>query len=453
MPNGPADGGQPEVVQPEIVGFCERAWFERAFAVAETDALRRQVARLAAAAVEAELRRSAWLDDVESLAVSWFRAADSVPPNQLSRWFIWADQSGFHVVNRTDGRPVWGGGASERLPLFPRNHGLEGTALVRDTRIGSVVAGAGRLVGLVSLPLVGQVSCQLVALDLAPAAEGRLIWCRPITELTSVATAGLVADSSLCVAVSSPVNSKVWVSAVDARNGRILWQHALPASDVSSEAKRPSVVICQQFVVLMLPTGRLIALDRSNGNPVWQQDDLGHMISSSFGMKADVLVSCVDRLVVLLRPAGGMPKLVHVAITDGSLLGQSQLVLAQGSAAESTARDTSMETNKEYMSDKALLGRPTVLNGRAVWPVGQVAGSPPRSLLISRLLTEDVPFIQQEVPLTMVARLRQIKAQPEESAPVLLGRSRQRLGLLAGGRFWCLSPGMGVQETDEPSVP
>ena len=449
LSDGPAAVRQPEIVQHEIVKLCERAWFERAYAVAETDTIRRQVAGLAAAVGEDALRRSAWLDDVDHLMVSWSRAADGVPPEQMSGRFAWTDQSGFHVVKQQGGRPVWGGGLSARQPLFPRNQGLEGSALVRDTTTGSLVTGAGRLLGLVSLPMDRQVSCQIVALDLAPAVEGRLIWSQQLTSAVSLADAGLAADASLCVVVYGAVEPNVRVRAMAASDGRTLWQQTVSRRESIAEARRPSVVICQQFVVLMLSTGQLIAFDRSNGCPAWQQDDLRDLLSSSSGMLFDAIVVCTDRLIVLLRSAVGLPELVHIAIADGRLIGRSRLVLAQGASVKTIAGDASTDIRRDDISEMALLGPPTVLAGRAVWPVGQITRSPPKFLLSSKVTPESTPFTNPDVPLVVVARMVEIQDQSVGGVPPLTGLSGQRLGVLSGGRFWCLSPPVETQGAEE----
>ena len=442
-----------QVVQPEdAVRFCERAWFERAHAAAGTDAARRQVARLAAAVREESLQRSAWLDEVDCLEVAWSRPADRVSATRPAGCFAWADQAGFHVVDAATGRPVWGGGVSGQPPLFPRNHGLESTALVRDTAAGPVAFAAGRLLGVVSLRMAGPVSSQLVALDLAPAAEGRLIWCQPFAKPLVLSDVGMVADASLCVVVHAADEPGILVRALDVSDGRLVWQQTVPTGQPTSVRNRSLVAIYQHLLVLVLPTGQLIGLDRADGRTVWQRDDLRDLISSSPGMVADAVAGCADRLVVLLRPAAGMPEVMHFSGADGSLLGRSQLVLESGVASASTASDITVEMRRAEGRGAAWLGPPTVLAGRAVWPANPIAGSPPAWLLVSDLASGIMPFTRQEAPATVSASLRPINEQPDADMPPLSGLSGQRLGVLAGGRLWCLAPSSDAGDGSTPGA-
>jgi len=63
-----------------------------------------------------------------------------------------------------------------------------------------------------------------------------------------------------------------------------------------------------------------------------------------------------------------------------------------------------------------------------------------------------MPFTRQEAPATVSASLRPINEQPDADMPPLPGLSGQRLGVLAGGRLWCLAPSSDAGDGSTPGA-
>lgn len=422
----PASGQQPAADTDEQTAdwarLCDCGWFSRARAAADSAAGRAEIAASITAVDAANCRRSAVVAEADRWQIAWAGPAAVTSFAQTDRWIACGSGHGFDLLNLATGRPVWGGGAAGGGPLFPRL-----PPAVRQTATGPVTTGpvtlaAARLIGVVDLPVAGDGGRpMLAALDLAAAAEGRLIWTRRLPWQVAPTAVGLTATDSCCyVASSDPPSGVINLLALAIADGSLLWRRALQVTNATEAAfGPPRVARVQHLLVVATADGLLIGLDADNGDDCWQRQLPADREVLAQGWRLDTLAATADRLAVLRRPAGGagLPEIGEIDPLDGRLL----------------TRET-VGVDAPPAGDLGSLGygRPVVCGGCAVWPVVPEAGRQPPSLLIGRLpLAGGMPGAAARlVPVTKI-----------QAAAV--GSSGLRLGIGLGERLWCLEPEPG----------
>ncbi len=430
----------PQADQPAAwAGLAERGWFGLAAREAQTDLDRRRVSALSQAVSEDRCRQSAWLAEAAGWRVLWNRAAVGTPAVESGGRIAWAGPRGLALAEADTGTPSWGSDADDRQPLFPRQAGVRETAFARPPQVGPVAVAASRLFGVMALPSrAAQAGLTMVACDLAEAAEGRLLWLAEVSaSACSPEAVGLAADVADCVVVLAAADAAAAEVVVRGSvAGDVRWRSSVSRfrtrTLVPSAVQRPVVAICQHLVVVALPSGQLVALDRTAGQVIWQQSGLVAPAATAPGT-IDALADGGDRLLVLCRPAAGLPEIMSLALSDGSLLGRTQLSLA-AFAAKRLPGET---------AELARIGPATVAGGHGVWPVEATDEAALQQLLIAPLVPERTFPGQQAAAVPISAKLVPVGAAEQRASPRVPESEpsqTRRLAVVAGGRLWCLAP-------------
>jgi hypothetical protein len=432
-----AAAAPPQAEQPAAwTGLAERGWFGLAAREAQTDVDRRRVAALAQAVQADRCRQSAWLAEAVGWRVLWNRAAVGTPAVESGGRIAWAGPRGLALAEADTGVPSWGSDADDRQPLFPRQAGVRETELARPPQVGPVAAAASRLFGVMALPSrAAPAGLTMVACDLADAAEGRLLWLAEVSaSANSPEAVALAADAADCVVVLAAADAAAAEVVVRGSvAGDVRWRSRVAQSlarTIPEAVQRPVVAICQHLVVVVLPSGQLVGLDRTTGQCIWQQSELASPAATAPGT-IDALADGGDRLLVLYRPAAGLPEIIALDLSDGSLLGRTRLSLAAFAAKPGEP------------AEPARIGPATVVGGHAVWPVGATDEAALQQLLLAPLVPERPLPGQQAAAVTISAKLVPVDAAAQRAGqPVPESEPPQarRLAVVAGGRLWCLAP-------------
>ena len=434
-----AAAAPPPAAQPAAwTGLAERGWFGLAAREAQTDADRRRVAALAQAVQADRCRQSAWLAEATGWRVLWNRAAVGTPAVESGGRIAWAGPRGLALAEADTGVPSWGSDADDRQPLFPRQAGVRETELARPPQVGPVAAAASRLFGVMALPSrAAQAGLTLVACDLAEAAEGRLLWLAEVSaSANSPEAVALAADATDCVVVLEAADAAAAEVVVRGSvAGDVRWRSRVPQSlarTIPEAVQRPVAAICQHLVAVALPSGQLVGLDRTTGQRIWQQSGLASSAATAPGV-IDALADGGDRLLVLCRPAAGLPEIIALALSDGSLLGRTRLSVTAFAAKRLPGE----------MAEAAGIGPATVVGGHAVWPVGATDEAALQHLLLAPLVPERTFPGQQAATVLITAKLVLVGAAAQRAGPQgpqSEPSQARRLAVVAGGRLWCLAP-------------
>ena len=117
----------------------------------------------------------------------------------------------------------------------------------------------------------------LTALD---AASGATLW---VQDLDSVASGAPTAVNGVVYAVTR--NATGW--AIDAQNGRILWQ-VLGAPSTTGIAGGPAPVVAGPLVVFPFASGQMLAAAANVGSPAWIASVAGKRLNRSFSRISDL---------------------------------------------------------------------------------------------------------------------------------------------------------------------
>ena len=399
--------------------LLEQGWFSRARQLAATAAERTEIAAAIAAVDAANGERSAAVANTSRWQVAWNRSGAVAGPVAVDRCVAGLSSGGIDLFAVDTGRRVWGAGPDGGGPLFPRLPPPLRQSLPGPGAAGSIAVAAGRLFGLIDPPMPGRGGLLLVAIDLAPAAEGRVAWTKRLAPGTLAAPAGLAATADSCfVATVDPAGQGVGLLAVAAADGGVRWQQSwsLPVPDQRAD---PVIVTPLQHLVTVAPGGgMLVGVEAASGRRQWQSRLPAVAADSSPADRTDAVAATADRLVVIRRPAGrpGPPKLMLVDPLDGRPAGGWLQPAVDAAGLD--------------------FGPPVVRWATVVWPVLGDAARPPPTVLIA-----DLPpaAASPSEAATFTARLVPVVDRPA-AAPAARPRG-PRLVVRAQERFWGLEPG------------
>lgn len=411
--------------------LLERGWFSLARQAADTEAARQIIAKTARAVDEARRTRTLWLEQTGRWRLAWKRPAATASVSQTEREVAWGSRHGLQLVSLATGRPVWGDGAVGGGPLFPRLRPAMQAELPLPGRAGPVALAAGRLVGLVDRSLAGSSAGPiLAALDLAPAAEGRLVWIHELAPDLPLAAAGLAVTSADCfVAWPAADAARLELISLAAADGGLQWRRSVPLpAGFDRQLDGPVRLACvQHLVVVALPGGWLVGLAADTGRENWRTT-LPTGDDTVAELTIDGLTATADGLLVLRRPAAGrsgQPEICRRSLLDGRPVEQFRplpdLAVAAG--------------------DASVYGPPLVRGGHVIWPARQPLADAATRLLICQLPVGPTAAAGAQKPPPLDGRLADIVAeQPAEPAAAARELSSRRLVVNAGQGLWCLEP-------------
>lgn len=411
--------------------LLERGWFSLARQAAATEAARRTVAETVMAVDQASRQRTAWIEQADRWRLVWKQPEVAATVSQTDRLAAWGSRYGLHLVSLAAGRPLWGGGPAGGGPLFPRLRPVMQTDLPQPGRPGPVALAAGRLVGLVDRLVAGSSAGPLLAaLDLAPAAEGRLVWARELDPNLPPAAAGLAVTSAACfVAWPDATAATLELISLAAVDGGLQWRRSLslPAG-FDRQQDGPVLVTCaQHLLVVALPGGLLVGVAADTGSECWRTT-LPAGDDTAAGLIIDGLTATADGLVVLRRQAAGrsgQPEICRLSLLDGQPAEQFRPLADLQAAAE----------------DATVYGLPLVRGGHVIWPTRQPSAEAAARLLICRLPVGPTAAAGAQEPPPLGSRFADIVAGgPTEPAVADKVASSRRLVVNAGEGLWCLEP-------------
>ncbi len=415
----------------------EKAWFSRGRQAADTEAARQAIDDSVIAADQDDRQRTAWLEQTDRWRLAWEQPGVTATAVQADRLVAWGSRHGLELVALTTGRPAWGAGPAGGGPLFPRLRPAMRTAPHRPGQSGPVAIAAGRLVGLIDRPSAGVAAGPLlVALDLAPAAEGRLIWTRQLEPASSPAAAGVAATSSGCFAAWPDVaRATLELISLAAADGGLRWRCSVPfPAGIDRPAAEPVRVACvQHLVVVALPTGLLVGLTMDSGRECWRTTLPGAKGKAADRLTIDALATTADRLIVLRRPEAdrpGCPEVCRLDLLSGRLLERCRPTAVHPAAA----------------AGKLVYGPPLVRGGHVIWPVVRPPAAAAGQLMICRLTAENSPATGATAE--PICHLADIVAEPTGGpSPTTETTTARRLVVATGEGLWCLEPVAGEAAT------
>ena len=408
--------------------LAERGWFSLARQAADNAPARRVVAEAVRAVDEANRRRTSWLEQTKRWRLVWHRSETGVASSQADRLVALGSQHGLHLVSLASGQPVWGDGPGGGGPLFPRLRPAMQSTPFRPSHPGPVVIAASRLVGLVDRPLAGSSLGPLLAvLDLAPAAEGRLVWTHELPSNLVPSAAGLTATASACYLAWPDADAgTLELISLAVADGGLRWRRTWPlVAGFEKHLKQPVLVASvQHLVVVALPGGVLVALAADTGSERWRMKLPAMDAAAGSEGIIDILATTADKLLVLRRPAAGgsgIPEIYRLCLLSGTV----------SKPYRPTADSLAMA------GDNPACGPPLVRGGHVLWPVSQSSAAPAQWLLVCRLPIED----SATEPSPAACQLTEILAEPLPKPPAAgrAARSR-RLVVRVGDGLWCLEP-------------
>jgi len=414
----------------------EKGWFSRGRQAAKTEAARQAIDDSVTAVDQADRQRTAWLEQTDRWQPAWEQPGVTATAVQTDRLVAWGSRHGLELVALTTGRPAWGAGPAGGGPLFPRLRPAMRTAPHRPGQAGPVAIAAGRLVGLIDRPSTVAGGPLLVALDLAPAAEGRLIWTRQLEPASPPVAAGVAATASVCFAAwPDGGRARLELISLAAADGGLRWRCSVPLpAGIDQPAAGPVRVACvQHLVVVALPTGLLVGLTADSGRECWRTTLPGAGGKPADQLSIDALATTADRLIVLRRPEAdraGCPEICRLDLLSGRLLEQCRPTAVRQAAA----------------ADRLAYGPPLVRGGHVIWPVGRPPAAVAGQLMICRL-TAGNPTATG-VTAQPICHLADIVAE-SASGPSLTTETTaaRRLVVTTGQGLWCLEPVAGAAAT------
>ena len=429
-----------EVIAAEWVDFGERGWFTKARTVARSRAARDAVDRLVQKTDQSRQAKSVWLEDVDALTVCWSRRIGVTSMAESGSLVSWSSPYGIHLVSRADGSPPWAGVRRNDCSVFPRlpSESYSENAWLTLKESGHLVVAASRLFSVLTVPSQGGgMGTQLVALDVGSNAQGRLLWSEGIqgNEI------GLAADATCCVSAAMvEAEETLFVCSRDASDGRIVWERQLAGMHPKSAAaatpgqldhfRFPAVHLVQHLVVIMMPGGKLIAIDKNTGAVSWQRESIRAEYSPKVLVYENGMASTSDSLLVFVqrRDERGLPGCCAVSLADGSCL-KTWWAIPSG-----------LEDQSEFVRQQWLA--PSVFSGHIVWPAVSATGNRLSHVLVSSV-TESSAGVKNLAERDHDVSIVDIYPEKQQINKESVGRqsdeSYHRIVIQASGSIWCLA--------------
>jgi len=278
---------------------------------------------------------------------------------------------------------------------------------------------------------------QLIALDVGSNAQGRLLWSEGIqgNEI------GLAADASCCVSAAMvEAEETLFVCSRDASDGRIVWERQLadmhPKSDRAATPgqlnhfKFPAVHLVQHLVVIMMPSGKLIAIDKNTGVVSWERESVQAEYPREIVVYENGMASTSDSLLVFVqrRDERGPPGCCTVSLADGSCL-------KTWWAIPSDLEDPSECVGQQWLA-------PSVFSGHIVWPAVSATGNMLSHVLVSSVTESSADlkdFAERDRDVSIVDIYPEKKQMNQESVGRQSDESYHRIVIQASGSMWCLA--------------
>ena len=429
-----------EITAAEWVDFGERGWFTKARTVARSRAARDAVDRLVQKTDQSRQAKSVWLEDVDALTVCWSRRIGVTSMAESGRLVSWSSPYGIHLVSRADGSPPWAGVRRNDCSVFPRlpSESYSENAWLTLKESGHLVVAASRLFSVLTVPSQGGgMGTQLVALDVGSNAQGRLLWSEGIqgNEI------GLAADATCCVSAAMvEAEETLFVCSRDASDGRIVWERQLAGMHPKSAAaatpgqldhfRFPAVHLVQHLVVIMMPGGKLIAIDKNTGAVSWQRESIRAEYSPKVLVYENGMASTSDSLLVFVqrRDERGLPGCCAVSLADGSCL-KTWWAIPSG-----------LEDQSEFVRQQWLA--PSVFSGHIVWPAVSATGNRLSHVLVSSVTESSAGvknLAERDHDVSIVDIYPEKKQMNQESVGRQSDESYHRIVIQASGSIWCLA--------------
>ena len=433
-----------EITAAEWVDFGERGWFTQARTVARSRAARDAVDRLVQKTDQLRRAESAWLEDADALTVCWSRRIGATSMAESGRLVSWSSPYGIHLVSRADGSPPWPGVRRNDCSIFPRlpSESYSENAWLTLKESGHLAVAASRLFTVLSVPSQGGgIDAELVALDVGSNAQGRLLWSNAFPESIQGNTIGLAADAMVCVSAAMvEAEETLFVCSRDASDGHIIWERQFagmhPKSDHAvtrgqpDHFRFPAVHLVQHLVVIMMPSGKLIAIDKNTGAVSWERESVQAEYPREIVVYENGMASTSDSLLVFVqrRDERGTPGCCTVSLKNGSCL-KTWWAIPSGLKSQSGF------TGQQWLA-------PSVFSGHVVWPAVSAAGNMLSHVLVSSVTESSAKsqgVADRDRDVSIVEIYPEKEQMNQESVESQSDESHHRIVIQASGSMWCLA--------------
>jgi hypothetical protein len=232
----------------------------------------------------------------------------------------------------------------------------------------------------------------------------------------------------------------LFVCSRDASDGRIVWERQLadmhPKSDRAATPgqlnhfKFPAVHLVQHLVVIMMPSGKLIAIDKNTGAVSWERESVQAEYPREIVVYENGMASTSDSLLVFVqrRDERGPPGCCTVSLADGSCL-------KTWWAIPSDLEDQSECVGQQWLA-------PSVFSGHIVWPAVSATGNMLSHVLVSSVTESSADlkdFAERDRDVSIVDIYPEKKQMNQESVGRQSDESYHRIVIQASGSIWCLA--------------